>query len=51
MLDKLNKYYEVINHRNAIGVLESGSPEETTELVDALLKFRMSINDIKTSGG
>jgi len=51
ILDEIRRLYDVINYRNAIGVLESGSPDEFRELIEAFATFRFSTEDIISSGG
>ncbi len=50
-LSELKKFYEIINYRNAIGVLEASSPGDFDELLSAFLKFRISESDISSGGG
>lgn len=43
--------YEVHNYRHAAEVLATGCPEEFTELIGALRKFRITTADILAKGG
>lgn len=43
--------YEVYSYRNALEVLATGCPIEFTELIDALIRFRISQADLLASGG
>lgn len=51
MLDKLEKLYDVLDYRNAIGILQSGSPMEFDELLKAFTDIRISTADLKAGGG
>ena len=43
--------YEVHNYRHAAEVLATGCPDEFSELIDALSKFRLTTADILAKGG
>jgi hypothetical protein len=50
-LKELEKYYDILNHRNALGILSSGCPKEFSELIECFLAFRLEISEIKKAGG
>lgn len=50
-LNRLYDLYEVLNYRNALGVLQTGSPCELEELLDAFVTFRLHISDLTAGGG
>ncbi|MCK6418904.1 MAG: restriction endonuclease [Alphaproteobacteria bacterium] len=50
-LKDLENLYDVINHRNAIGILQTGNPSEFQELINAFTTFRLTLADIKKAGG
>ncbi len=50
-LNRLYDLYDVLNYRNALGVLQTGSPRELEELLDAFVTIRLHISDLTTGGG
>ncbi len=51
MLDRLSELYEILNYRNAAGILEASSPGDFRELIDAFTGIRITVEDITTGGG
>lgn len=49
--DEINDLYEVHNFRHAIELLGTSCQSEFEELIDALLKFRLTTHDILVGGG
>ena len=50
-LARLKEQYDIVDYRNASGVLKTGSPDEFEELLDAFLAFKFHKNDLLKSGG
>lgn len=50
-IEKIQSLYDVLNYRNAIGVLEAGSKDDFRQLLSALAAFRFSREDILSGGG
>lgn len=43
--------YEVYSYRHAVEVLATSCPDEFAELIDALMRFRISTSDLLAGGG
>lgn len=50
-IEQLNLLYEVVDYRHALSILQVSNSAEFHELLDALLSLRISVDDIKSSGG
>ncbi|MDH5721952.1 MAG: restriction endonuclease [Alphaproteobacteria bacterium] len=50
-LEKLNGLYDIINYRNAAGILQTGCPDDFNELIEAFVNVRLSVEDLTVSGG
>jgi hypothetical protein len=50
-LDEVKQQYEVWDHNNAEAILTLKYPELLIEICDVLLKFELTIDQIKRSGG
>ena len=48
---EINEKYELHNYNNAVEILYQAYPEEFNEILDALTKFSITIQDITQSGG
>ncbi len=51
MIEQLSKYYEVVNYKNAAGVLQTGCLAELQDLVEAFTSVRISTHDLIAGGG
>jgi len=49
--DDVRAIYEIHNFRHAEEILATSYPDELSDLVDALLRFRLSKEDVLVSGG
>jgi CRISPR-associated protein Csd2 len=50
-LKELENLYDVLDYRNALAVLEATNAPDFSELIEAFLAFRLSLEDIQKSGG
>ncbi|MBK6895337.1 MAG: restriction endonuclease [Alphaproteobacteria bacterium] len=50
-LKELENLYDVLDYRNALAVLQATNAPDFSELIEAFLAFRLSLEDIQKSGG
>jgi len=50
-IQELETYYDIVNHRNAISILEHGNASGFMELINAFTTFRLETSDIIAGGG
>lgn len=50
-LRELEELYDIENHRNAVGILQTGCPDEFKELLQAFGSIKIRLSDITTGGG
>lgn len=50
-LETLKTLYEVVDYRNAIGILQTSDPEDFNDLLSAFNSIRLTLSDITASGG
>jgi len=48
---KISKLYEIHDYKHAAAILANEFPREFKEICDALMKFKLTIEDVKEAGG
>lgn len=51
LIDRLRPFYEILDYRNAVGILQAAAPAEFAELCDAFTTFRIDPGDLLKGGG